>query len=83
MKMRAKPGKSVVTIDTPQTFNADEPRYDVPETAKRITLSRGFVYRELAAGNLAHLRVGNKIFIPESAITEYLQSKFKPARRRA
>jgi excisionase family DNA binding protein len=77
----AKPAKTTAAIDLMSTFDPAEPRFDVPGAARELALCQGFVYRELAAGNIAHLRLGNRILIPRSAIDAYLLSKFKPAKR--
>lgn len=78
--MPAKPAK-IATISPTVTFDPSEPRFDVPSAAKELALCEGYIYREIAAGNIAHLRLGARIFIPKSAIEAYLQSKFKPAKR--
>jgi len=46
----------------------------VAEAAKRLRLSKRTVYLHCEVGRIAHLRLGNTIRIPESAIAALLQA---------
>ncbi len=45
---------------------------DIDTAASRLSLGRSLVYREIAAGRLASLKVGRRRLVSSGAIAEYI-----------
>jgi excisionase family DNA binding protein len=44
----------------------------VDELAKRLRISRGSAYQAVRDGTIPHLRIGNRILIPQAALARLL-----------
>jgi len=55
----------------------DEERYTVPQLAEMFGVSTDNVYNKISTGQLKAYTFGRKLFVPKSALDEYLSSTTK------
>lgn len=51
----------------------------VPEAARALRISKVTMWKYVNAGAITSVRVGGRVFVSESAITEYVQRNTRPA----
>ena len=61
-----------VGLQRPQTTTDDKLVLDVPETARRLRISRSFAYELIAAGKLPSSRLGRRVLVPVRELDEFL-----------
>lgn len=57
----------------------DPPPFTVEETAERLNVSIGVVYRLIKRSDLGCVQVGRRFMIPQSDLNRYLLNQYKPA----
>jgi excisionase family DNA binding protein len=64
-----------------QETDPNEPKFSVPEACPKVKLGKTALRLALSKGEIGHFRIGKKIWIPQSAINQYLATKFHPVVR--
>ena len=52
----------------------NESKYSIHETAHIFGVSTQWMYKAIKERKIRHLRIGRRIFIPESVLNEYLEA---------
>lgn len=58
----------------PRHAHPDRLTYTVEEAAAVLGISRAFAYEAVHRGEIPHLRIGRRILIPRSALTQLVES---------
>jgi hypothetical protein len=61
------------------TINPDEPRFTIPVFADKVGIGKTSARQLVHQRKVASMRIGRKIFIPESALVAYLSECYCPA----
>ena len=59
--------------------NNDRLAYSVAESARRLDVSRMTLYREIAAGRLAAIRIRDRLLIPRTALERLVEDAIEAA----
>ena len=54
-----------------------ERKFSIPEAAQELRVSTQWINQRIKSREIGHLRIGKRVFIPESALKEYLEEYYQ------
>ena len=57
------------------------PLLTAADVAERLQLSRSYVERLIARGDIARTQIGNRVRVTEESLAEFIASRTQPSRR--
>ena len=60
-------------------INTNEIRHTVPEFALKVGVGKTTAWQFVNQGLVGSIKLGKKIFVPESALTHFLNQCYRPA----